>query len=316
MFELKQLRCFVAVADELHFGRAATGMNMTQSPFSRQIRLLEADLGVQLLDRANRHVRLTPSGRAFLIEARTILEATETMAAATRQTAAGETGSIALGFTTTAGFSLMPDIVMRCRELLPKITLSLREMTSHDQMAALETGQIDVGLVWPPLNPLVCRALLGTDQLVAALPDGDPRLAKPALHMSDFHERPFVNYARDTAGYLHDKVCALFADGGCAPRFIQHLGNAHAMLGMVGSGMGAALVPRAAMRLRLNGVQFRPLGDIRADIEHYAAWNAGNSNTAIVKFLEAARVPARMPRQDPAPPARFNRPAARIAASH
>jgi DNA-binding transcriptional LysR family regulator len=310
MFDLKQLRCFVAVAEELHFGRAASGMNMTQSPFSRQIRLLEEYLGVQLLDR-DRHVRLTSSGRAFLAEARNILESIETMAAATRQTATGEAGSITLGFTTTAGFSLMPEIVMRCRDHLPKISLVLRELTSQDQIGALDSGRLDVGLVWPPLDPLICRMLLAEEPLVAALPDGDPRLKKSALLVSDFHGKPFVTYARDTAAYLHDTIAALFEKGGCAPTFVQHLGNAHALLGMVGSGMGAALVPESATRLHLNGVGFRPLWDADARVELYAAWSAGNANPATAKFLEMLR-PAR---QEQAPRPRVSRPAVRIAAS-
>jgi DNA-binding transcriptional LysR family regulator len=310
MFDLKQLRCFVAVAEELHFGRAATGMNMTQSPFSRQIKLLEEYLGVQLLDR-DRHVRLTSSGRAFLVEARNILESIETLAAATRQTATGETGGITLGFTTTAGFSLMPEIVMRCRDCLPKISLALRELTSQDQVAALDAGGIDVGLVWPPLNPLTCRMLLAEEPLVAALPAGDPRLQKSALLVSDFHNRPFVTYARDTAAYLHDTVASLFEKADCAPLFAQHLGNAHAILGMVGSGMGAALVPESATRLHLNGVGFRPLWDADARVELYAAWSAGNTNPAVAKFLEILRPPR--PELTPLP--RVSRSAARIAAS-
>jgi DNA-binding transcriptional LysR family regulator len=310
MFDLKQLRCFVAVAEELHFGRAATGMNMTQSPFSRQIKLLEEYLGVQLLDR-DRHVRLTNSGRAFLTEARNILESIETLAAATRQTATGETGSVTLGFTTTAGFSLMPEIVMCCRDRLPKISLALRELTSQDQVAALDAGGIDVGLVWPPLNPLTCRMLLAEEPLVAALPAGDPRLQKSALLVSDFHNRPFVTYARDTAAYLHDTVASLFEKADCAPLFAQHLGNAHAILGMVGSGMGAALVPESATRLHLNGVGFRPLWDADARVELYAAWSAGNTNPAAAKFLEILRPPR--PELTPLP--RVSRSAVRIAAS-
>lgn len=310
MFDLKQLRCFVAVAEELHFGRAATGMNMTQSPFSRQIKLLEEYLGVQLLDR-DRHVRLTSSGRAFLTEARNILESIETMAAATRQTATGEAGSITLGFTTTAGFSLMPDIVMRCRDRLPKVSLVLRELTSQDQAAALDAGRIDVGLVWPPLNPLICRVLLAEEPLVAALPAGDSRLKKSALLVSDFHGRPFVTYARDTAAYLHDTVAALFEKSDCAPLVVQNLGNAHAILGMVGSGMGAALVPESATRLHLNGVGFRPLWDADARVELYAGWSAGNANPAVAKFIEMLHPP----RQEHAPRAPVKRPAARIAAS-
>ncbi|HEY4077196.1 MAG TPA: LysR family transcriptional regulator [Rhizomicrobium sp.] len=306
MFELKQLRCFVAVAEELHFGRAATEMNMTQSPFSRQIKLLEEGLGVQLLDRDNRNVRLTPPGRAFLADARHILASTEMMAAATRQTAAGEVGSIRLGFMTTAGFSLMPEIVMRCRNHLPKVALTLQEMSSQDQMVALEAGQIDIGLIWPQINPLTCQMRLASESLVAAFPSNDPRLSKSSLQVSDFHGRPFVMYAKDTANYLHSVVGSLFEKKNCAPHFVQYTSNAHAILGMVGSGMGAALVPQAATRLHPTGVEFRPLRDMVARVELYGAWDAENANPAIAKFLDVIR---------PTPQPRVTAPVFRIAAS-
>src|SRR5690606_25154416 len=130
MFELSQLRCFVAVAEELHFGRAAQRLNMTQPPLSRQVQLLERILGVVLLDRTSRSVRLTPAGRSFLIEARRILRLAETASLTTRRIASGEEGRVAIGFTAASGYSFLPQLVELSRTRLPGVDLALREMVT------------------------------------------------------------------------------------------------------------------------------------------------------------------------------------------
>src|SRR5277367_5252581 len=132
-FELRQLRCFVAVAEELHFGRAAARMNMTQPPLSRQIQMLERVLGVKLLDRTSRVVKLTPAGRVFLLEARRILRLTESAALTTRRTASGEAGTVALGFTAASGYNFLPRLISLCTSRLPNVNFSLKEMVTTDQ---------------------------------------------------------------------------------------------------------------------------------------------------------------------------------------
>ena len=128
MFELSQLRCFVAVAEELHFGRAAQRLNMTQPPLSRQVQLLERILGVVLLDRTSRSVRLTPAGRSFLIEAKRILRLAESAALATRRIGKGDAGRVAIGFTAASGYSFLPNLVDLARTKLPNVDLALREL--------------------------------------------------------------------------------------------------------------------------------------------------------------------------------------------
>jgi DNA-binding transcriptional LysR family regulator len=287
MFDFKQLRCFVAVAEELNFSRAASAVNMTQSPFSRQIRLLEQGLGVQLLDRDRRHVQLTRSGRTFLSEARNILRATDRVAVAARQTAEGMRGSIALGFTTTAGISLMPDIVARCRVCLPNVSLLLRELPSEQQAAAVADGVLEIGLLWPPAASALSRTLMMTEPLVAALPPGDARRHKTSLTCRDFHNEALVMHAPDSASYLHDMVKELLESEQSVPRVVQYLPNPHAILSMVANGLGAALVPQSAMHLNFNGVKFRPLE--HADqflVETHAVWDDQNSNPALARVLE------------------------------
>src|SRR6185503_6260139 len=137
MFDLNQLRCFVTVAEELHFGRAAARLNMTQPPLSRQIQVLEHIIDAPLLERTSRSVRLTPAGRSFLPEARRI--------------AMGKTGSLKIGYTAAAAYGFLPELIAACRARLPEVDFSLKEMVSGDQFEALTSGQIDAGLLRPPI---------------------------------------------------------------------------------------------------------------------------------------------------------------------
>ncbi|HVF93825.1 MAG TPA: LysR family transcriptional regulator, partial [Sphingomonas sp.] len=176
MFELSQLRCFVAAAEELHFGRAAQRLNMTQSPLSRQIQLLERILDVTLLERTSRNVALTPAGRVFLIEARRIVRLAESAQLSARRVAKGDAGKVAIGFTAVSGYNLVPQIVAQARAALPNIDLELREMVTTDQVDALLTGLIDIGFVRPPLaRQEFDTAPMLHESLVVALPAGDPR---------------------------------------------------------------------------------------------------------------------------------------------
>ena len=149
MLEISQLRCFVAVGEELHFGRAAERLNMTQPPLSRQIHLLEHQIGTPLFERTNRVVRLTAAGKAFFPDARRILRLTEEAAATARRVAKGDRGSIAIGFTATFGYGVLPDLVRALHDRSPNISLTLKEMVTSAQLEALDSGQLDVGLMRP-----------------------------------------------------------------------------------------------------------------------------------------------------------------------
>ena len=244
MFELSQLRCFVAAAEELHFGRAAQRLNMTQSPLSRQIQLLEHILDVKLLERTSRSVALTPAGRVFLIEARRIVRLAESAALSARRVAQGDAGRVAIGFTAVSGYSLLPEIVARARATLPNIELELREMVSGEQIDALLTGLIDIGFVRPPVDRQEFNTLnVLAEPLLVALPDGDPRQAKSTFEPKDFDGQPIIMYARHGAGYFHDMLLRIFDEAQTAPQFVQHVTQIHSMLGLVHAGLAAAIVP-------------------------------------------------------------------------
>jgi DNA-binding transcriptional LysR family regulator len=288
LFELSQLRCFVAAAEELHFGRAALRLNMTQPPLSRQIQLLERAVGVKLLDRTSRLVKVTPAGRVFLIEARRILRLVESAALTTRRTASGESGTISLGFTAASGYNFLPHFITQCTARLPNVTLSLKEMVSSEQTEALLTERIDVGLLRPPIErPEFSKMRISAEPLLAALPLGDERLQNASLTLRDFDRRPFIMYTADGARYFHDMLTGLFDAHHIVPVYVQFLSQIHSVLAMVQSGLGAALVPEAATSLHFDGVQFRPVRLTPPHpVELYFVWRSDNNNPALEPLLD------------------------------
>jgi len=283
MFELSQLRCFVAAAEELHFGRAAQRLNMTQSPLSRQIQLLERILGLTLLERTSRTVSLTPAGRVFLIEARRIVRLAESAALSARRVAHGDAGRIAIGFTAVSGYGLIPQIVAQARASLPNIEVELKEMVTTEQVEALLTGLIDLAFVRPPVDrqEFETRGVVA-EPLLVALPPGDPRQGQPTFRPEDFDGQPLIMYARQGAGYFHDMLVRLFDEAGAAPVYVQHVAQIHSMLGLVRAGIGAAIVPESASGLHFQDVQFRRLvTNPENPVEMHVAWRRDNANPAL-----------------------------------
>lgn len=291
MFELNQVRCFLAVAEELHFGRAAERLNMTQPPLSRQIQILEHLLDVTLFERTSRSVRLTPAGRTFLLEARRILRLAEGAAAATKRVAAGKAGAIHLGFTAASAYSCLPALVAACRDRLPDADLMLHEMVSRDQAEALGAGQIDVALLRPPILLAGARSfLIATEPLVAAIPQDHPLAAREAISINDFADHPFIMYSPFEARYFHDLVADLFAGAAVRPREAQHLAQVHSILALVSAGLGLAITPRASAKLHFDGVLFRPLLEQPSrPVELHLAWRADNDNPLAPLLIEMAR---------------------------
>ncbi|MDB5672845.1 MAG: LysR family transcriptional regulator [Alphaproteobacteria bacterium] len=288
MFELSQLRCFVATAEELHFGRAAQRLNMTQPPLSRQIQLLERILGVSLLERTSRVVQLTPAGRVFLLEARRIIRLAESATLAARRVAHGDAGRVAIGFTAASSYGFTPQVVSRARARYPNVELELREMVTDDQVEALITGLIDIGFLRPPIErqEFESRRVL-SEGLVAAFQAGDPRLAEPNLSLRHFDGAPLIMYSREGAGYFHNMLVGLFREAESAPAFVQHVTQIHSMLGLVQAGIGAAIVPEAATSLHLDGVDFRSIATTpERPVELHMVWRKDNSNPALQAMVE------------------------------
>ncbi|MGY2053131.1 LysR substrate-binding domain-containing protein [Methylobacterium sp. JK268] len=297
MIEFSQIRCFVAVAEELHFGRAASRLGMTQPPLSRQIQVLERILDAQLLERSSRSVRLTAAGRSFLPEAQRILRLSEAAAHVTRQVAAGRAGTLKLSFTAASAYAFLPDLVTACRAALPDVALSLREMVTKDQIEDLLAGRIDAALVRPPVtHPELDAVGARAEPLVAALPEGHPLAERAGLTLADFDRVPFIGYAPHEAHYFYDLTAGLFAQARVQPRTVQQLAQIHSILALVRAGLGLALVPQAAEGLRLAGVAYRPLALPQPrPVELVLAWRRDHDNPLIARLVRLVAARAHAP---------------------
>lgn len=282
-FELSQLRCFVAVAEELHFGHAAVRLHMTQPPLSRQVQLLEHHLGVELLTRSSRTVRLTTAGKRFLPEARQILRLAESASVTARRAARGDSGSVTIGFTAASGYGLIPAMIARCRQRLPDIEVSLRELVTTEQINGLSAGWLDLALLrpHPALADFESRCIV-REPLVAALPTSHPLTQTRLPALSDFDRVPFVMYSPIEARYFHDLITGACSVAGVKPDYVQYTSQIHSVLALVSAGLGVSLVPAAATNLRFAGVVFRSLRKVHssAGVEVHLAWRQDNDNPA------------------------------------
>jgi len=287
MLEFGQLRCFVAVGEELHFGRAAQRLNMTQPPLSRQIQLLEHAVGVSLFERTSRSVRLTAAGRSFLPEAKRLLRLAEAAALDAKRVARGDAGVLKLGFTGGASYAFVPNLVTVAATEMPDVELILREMRTAEQMEALVSGRLDAGLVRLPVDrravELVCVV---REALVLALP-ADHALARAnaAPSLRDLDQQPVVMYSPTENRFLYDLVSGLFRSADVAPLYVQHVNQVHTVLGLVGSGLGVSIVPESAAALGMRGVTMRELSPApHTSAELHLAWRRGADNPALRTF--------------------------------
>lgn len=292
MYTLDQVRCFQAVAEELHFGRAAERLNMTQPPLSRQIQKLERAVGVPLLERDNRHVELTTAGAVFLEEARRLLTAADAAPALARKIAAGRAGVLRLGFTAASGFSLLGTLVQEIAEFMPDVDLDLQELVTIEQIEAIRRGELDLALGRPPFDQesFDSRLLLSED-LVLAVPNGHPfaRLDRPVV-VGDLRDQALIGHHPTKARYFYDMVVR-YID-------VEHANVAHVvsqiltMCSLVAAGRGVAFVPESARLLGLPGVTFVELGDVpHGVVELHAIWNRDAKNPALHEFLRFLHPP-------------------------
>lgn len=300
MFSLEQLASFVAVAEELHYGRAAERLRMTQPPLSRRIQMLERSLGVELFDRSHRTVRLTPAGKVFLADARRILHLSEEVALSARRTPRGETGVVTLGFTATTAYSFLERVLAEAADRLPGVELILREMVTSAQTEALLAGTLDIGMVRPPVTGAdLVGERLSQEPLLAALPAGNPLASRqddPAV--SDFDGEPFIMYSPSEAQYFHDVLAGLFREARVRPRYTQYVTQVHTVMALVKAELGLAMVPASAAALRFEGVVLRPVAGVGPDpVELDLVWRRGNENPVVPALLPVLRSAACQPSQ-------------------
>jgi len=290
VLEISQLRCFVAVGEELHFGRAAERLHMTQPPLSRQIRLLEHQVGTPLLERTNRVVRFTAAGKAFFPEAARILRLADEAAATARRVAKGDRGAIAIGFTAAFGYGLLPELVRRLHQRVPNISLTLKEMVTSEQLEALDAGQLDVGLMRPhaPHGGLE-TVLLGREALMLAIPQPEEKEWPRQPTLASLHGKPYIAYSPYEANYFYQLVHGYLQRDGVKPNVVDYVPQIHTMLALVNSGIGVAITPETATRLHFEGVvlrriQMKPL----RPVEMVVSYRKDNDNPILRIFRDEA----------------------------
>lgn len=287
MLNINELNCFVAAAEEVHFGRAAMRLNMTQPTLSRQIDSLEHTLGVKLFERANRRVTLTAAGRIFLPESKRILLQIENATNLARRTWRGEAGVLRLGFTSTAAFADLPLILNRAASALPNVKILLKEGYSMVQKDALLADMLDVAILRPPIDHKTFGvALLRRERFVAAIPAQDPRAAKAQLTLKDFDRKPFIMYSADGASYSVRILTTIFEKARVNPEYIHHLDQNHTILSLVSAGLGAALVPDSLTMLAFPNVVFKAVKIDPPDLlEMFLVWRPENHNPTLAPFV-------------------------------
>jgi len=292
--ELRQLRYFVAVAEERHFGRAAARLHMTQPPLSQTIQSLEAALGTPLFERTKRSVSLTPAGAALLPEARRILQQAAALPDLARRAASGESGLLSLSFVSTADYSVLPPLLREFRERYPQVQIDLREATTDVQLEDLMQGRIDAGLLIPPLHDKA-RAELDymtvlSEPLVLAAPQGLKGLrGKNSVALKSVADMPLIIFPRRIAPAFHDAIVGCFRDAGLTPRIGQEAIQMQTIVGLVSAGMGIALVPQSVSNLQRPGVEYRALPDRTPLFETGLAWRRDNASPVLHTFLELLR---------------------------
>jgi len=294
--EIWQLRYFIAVAERLHFGRAAEALHISQPPLSRAIRALEARLGVALLARTRRRVELTAEGARFLEEARRTLAQLERAVLGVRGMASGEQGRLRIGFVSLADFGVLPGLLKAYKAARPGVALALREMLSPEQAAALAAGELDFGLLLPPVAGAgeLEHIVVQRERFVAALPAahrlarGRGRLAVRALAGD-----PFVMVPRAIAPGLYDIVTGMAARAGISLNVAQEAIQMQTVVSLVSSGLGAAIVPGSVANLGRRGVVYRALADPHPRLDLWLAWPRGQLGAAGYSFLEMAKQAAK-----------------------
>ncbi|MCF3990770.1 LysR substrate-binding domain-containing protein, partial [Pseudomonas aeruginosa] len=266
--ELRHLRYFIAVAEELHFGRAAERLGISQPPLSQQIQALEEEIGARLFERTNRRVELTDAGRLFLDESRQVLAQVDKAVLLARRAHLGELGELKIGFTSSAPFtSTIPSSIHAFRKAYPDVHLDLQEMSSRQVLKALLEESLQVGVIRPLALPdAVHWVELFREPLVAVLRADHPLAAgsEDGLAIAALAEEPFVFFPRSYGTGLYDQVIALTRQAGFSPRIAQEASEAMTIIGLVSAGLGVSILPASFRRTRVDGVVYRTLSDPEA----------------------------------------------------
>ncbi|HEP7907279.1 TPA: LysR family transcriptional regulator [Pseudomonas aeruginosa] len=288
--ELRHLRYFIAVAEELHFGRAAERLGISQPPLSQQIQALEEEIGARLFERTNRRVELTDAGRLFLDESRQVLAQVDKAVLLARRAHLGELGELKIGFTSSAPFtSTIPSSIHAFRKAYPDVHLDLQEMSSRQVLKALLEESLQVGVIRPLALPdAVHWVELFREPLVAVLRADHPLAAgsEDGLAIAALAEGPFVFFPRSYGTGLYDQVIALTRQAGFSPRIAQEASEAMTIIGLVSAGLGVSILPASFRRTRVDGVVYRTLSDPEATTAVWLVRRQNEGSPLALSFID------------------------------
>jgi DNA-binding transcriptional LysR family regulator len=286
--DLRQLRYFVAVAEEQHFGRAANRLHMAQPPLSRQIQALEKDLGFPLFVRSRRRVELTSAGAVLLQHSRRVFEAVDLAVHEARRAAAGESGRIAVGYLSSLAYSGLTELLRAFRARFPSVEVALRELPPAHQVDAVKGGHLDVGFVRGPVeDPALAFELVRREPLVVALPEDHPLAKRARVRLSSLAREPFVTFPRVRGPAFFDQLMALCRSAGFTPRIVQQAPQLD-MMSLVAAGFGVAIVPASIRDVQRVGMVVRPIVG-SPQVELYVVWRVGSDSPVLRGFLDVVR---------------------------
>lgn len=290
--ELRHFRYFVHVAEELHFGRAAKRLGVSQPPLSQQIQVLEQKIGARLFERTNRRVELTEAGRLFLPEARAVLDQAAHAVAVARRASRGEIGEIAIGMTASAPFTgAVAKVIFTFRQRYPDVRLTMSEMPSPSQIEALTAGTLQAGLIrgaqLPHLPPGITAAEIYSDRLVLALREDHP-LARSgaAITIDQLADEPFVIHVRGMGAGFHEQFLALCHRAGFEPKITQEVYELSTLLGFIAAGLGITAVVGALKALQVEHVVYRPLDAPDVVTKMWLVHNEKETSPSCAAFID------------------------------
>jgi len=286
--DLRALRCFVAAAEEEHFGRAADQVYLSQPALSRQIQRLEDEMEVQLFDRSGQGVALTHAGRVFVGYAERTLREAERGEAAAQRAAEGLEGMLDISFVSPAVYSnVVPALVSRFRKKAPEVELTLHEMSSVPQAEALEAEQIDTGFLHPPVpGPNIVVQTVFRQRFIAVVPEDHTLAGASAIRPDRLAGEPFVIFTRELGSGLFDRIISVCKQHGFSPRIGQHANQMQTIVSLVATGIGVAIVPHSIQRMGREGVSYCELTGVEDEALLSAAWHRSNENPALASFLD------------------------------
>ena len=294
LIELRLWRQFLAVADELHFGRAASSLHMTQPPLTQAIAQLERLLGVRLFERSKRSVQLTAAGEALLPTVRELLARARELPAQARAAAGGELGRLRIAFVSTVGFALLPQWLRAFRAKHPQVQMELIEATGDVQLEAFARGEIDAGFMLhsPGFAPQgLAHRQVAREPLVLALPESHAMAAAGRLSLAQVLAEPLVTFPRRIVPSLHDAILGMYHAAGREPRIVQEAIQMQTIVNLVSAGLGLAWVPESVRQFQRSGVTYRQLGGTQAanvpECETTLVWR--EMSPVLERFVEVVR---------------------------